>query len=119
MNETAQKQRWPRSQRFQLSPLGREAGHAFKEVLEASRSESGRASFDAARDAWAAKLTLQPTDALYFAELEGKTCTLDDMTKSLDGCGPRKQDVKDAITRLVEAKMIELVQAPAAPPVRW
>jgi hypothetical protein len=124
MNEdTPQKQRWPRSQRFQLSATGREASHAFKEVLEASRTEGGRASFDAAREAWAARLTLQPSDALYFAELEGKACTLDEMTKSLDGCGPRKQDVKDAIVRLVEVKLIELVQPPPppppAPPTRW
>lgn len=52
-------------------------------------------------------------DALYFAELEAKPRTLEEMTKSLDGCGPRKQDVRDAIERLVKQQLVEpLPEAP-------
>src|SRR5207249_8987695 len=51
--------RWPRSQRFVLSAKGADAGQKWRATIVASRSEGGRGSFDAARDAWAQPLRLQ------------------------------------------------------------
>ena len=61
--------KWNRSQRFQLSPAGREAGLNYRQVIVASRAEAGRKSFDVARTEWAARLELEPTDGLYLGEL--------------------------------------------------
>ena len=46
--------KWSRSQRFRLTPAGREAGRAYRQDIVASRVEAGRKSFDAARAEWAA-----------------------------------------------------------------
>jgi hypothetical protein len=51
-----------RSQRFRLSPAGREARLNYRQVIVASRAEAGRKSFDVARTEWAARLGLEPTD---------------------------------------------------------
>ena len=42
---SAPKTKWPRSQRFQLSPIGREAGANYRDVIVAARAEAGRPSF--------------------------------------------------------------------------
>src|SRR5467141_135709 len=44
--------KWIRSQRFRLTPAGREAGRAYRQDIVASRVEAGRKSFDAARAEW-------------------------------------------------------------------
>ena len=114
--------KWSRSQRFQLSTAGRQAGHTYREVIVASRAESGRKPFDAARAEWAAKLLLEPGDGLYLGELLAAPRTIPELTEALDGCGPQRADVKLAVERLVKARIIELVAPPpppAPPPRRW
>jgi len=114
--------KWSRSQRFRLTPAGREAGRAYREDIVASRVEAGRKSFDAARAEWAARLALEPTDGLYLGELLEAPRTIPEIAASLDGCGPQRSDVRAAIERLVRVRMMELVApppAPPAPPRRW
>ena len=113
--------KWGRSQRFRLTPAGREAGRAYREDIVASRVEAGRKSFDVARAEWAARLALEPADGLYLGELlESPPRTIPEIAASLDGCGPQRSDVRTAIERLVQVRMLELV---APPPVsqqrRW
>ena len=107
--------KWNRSQRFQLSPAGREAGLNYRQVIVASRAEAGRRSFDVARAEWAARLGLEPTDGLYFGELLEAPRTIPEIAVSLDGCGPQRSDVRAAVERLVQVRMIELVVPPPAP----
>jgi hypothetical protein len=115
--------KWSRSQRFQLSAAGREAGHTYKEVIVAARAEAGRKSFDAARAEWAAKLLLEPGDGLYLGELLAAPRSIPELAEALDGCGPQRADVKAAVERLVKARILELVPPPppppAPPPRRW
>jgi hypothetical protein len=114
--------KWSRSQRFRLTPAGREAGHAYRQDIVASRVEAGRKSFDAARAEWAARLALEPADGLYLGELLEAPRTIPEIAAALDGCGPQRGDVRAAIERLVQVRMVELVPpppAPAAPPRRW
>lgn len=113
---------WSRSQRFRLSPAGREAGENYREVIVAARSEAGRKSFDAARAEWAARLGLELADGLYLGELLEAPKTIAEMAASLDGCGPTPGDVRKAVERLVRLRMIELVALPpppSPPPRRW
>jgi len=114
--------KWSRSQRFRLTAAGREAGRAYRQDIVASRVEAGRKSFDAARSEWAARLSLEPTDGLYLAELIEAPRTIPEIAASLDGCGPQPSEVRAAIERLVQLRMMELVApppAPPAPPRRW
>ena len=114
--------KWSRSQRFRLTPAGREAGRAYRQDIVASRAEAGRKSFDAARAEWAARLALEPTDGLYLGELLEAPRTIPEIAASLDGCGPQRGDVRAAIERLVDVRMMELVAPPPpppAPPRRW
>ena len=114
--------KWSRSQRFRLTPAGRDAGHSYRQDIVASRVEGGRASFDAARAEWAARLALEPTDGLYLGELLEAPRTITEIAAALDGCGPHRSDVRPAIERLVHVRMMELVAAPPpppAPPRRW
>jgi len=114
--------KWSRSQRFRLTAAGREAERAYRQDIVASRAEAGRKSFDAARDEWAARLALEPTDALYLGELVEAPRTIPEIAASTDGYGPQRGDVRAAIERLVRLRMMELVApppAPPAPPRRW
>jgi len=93
-----------------------------REVIVASRAEAGRKSFDLARTEWAARLKLEPTDGLYLGELLEAPRTIPEIAASLDGCGPQRSEVRPAVKRLVQVRMIELVvppPAPPAPPWRW
>ena len=107
--------KWNRSQRFQLSPAGREAGLNYRQVIVASRAEGGRKSFDVARTEWAARLELEPTDGLYLGELLDAPRTIPEIAISLDGCGPQRGDVRAAVDRLVQARMMEPVVPPPTP----
>ena len=114
--------KWSRSQRFRLTPAGRDAGQSYRQDIVASRVEADRKSFDAARAEWAARLALEPTDALYLVELLEAPRTIPEIAASLDGCGPQRSDVPAAIERLVQLRMMDLVPpppAPPAPPRRW
>jgi len=114
--------KWSRSQRFRLTPAGRQAGDAYRRDIVASRVEAGRNSFDAARSEWAARLSLEPTDGLYLGELLEAPRTIPEIVASLDGCGPQRAEVRAAIERLVQLRMMELVAPPPAPPPplrRW
>jgi hypothetical protein len=121
-DSAAPRTKWNRSQRFRLSPAGRKAGLNYREVIVASRAEAGRKSFDGARTEWAAQLGLEPTDGLYLGELLDAPRTIPEIAESLEGCGPQRSEVRAAVERLVQARMIELVAPPPAPPPpprRW
>ena len=105
MNEDhggTQRPRWPRSQRFQLSPAGREAGADYRAAIVASRAESGRRSFETAGTDWAARLSLVPADALYLGELQDGPRTVEQIALALDGCGPQRSEVRATVERLVQ-----------------
>jgi hypothetical protein len=104
--------RWPRSQKFRLSAMGVVAGAAYLEQVAAARADSGRASFDKARNAWASPLRLKPEDGACLIELESGPRTIADMAEALDACGTSAGEVKAAMKRLLAALMIEPVPRP-------
>jgi len=118
----AQRPRWPKGQRFQLSAAGREAGVTYRAAITASRAEAGRASFDAANSDWAKRLNIESADGLYFGEMQKGPRTIDEMVASLEGCGPARSDIRTAVDRLVKLQLLEPVIPPPAPPPaprRW
>jgi len=107
-----ERRRWPRGQRFALSPKGVDAEQSYQHMVvasrsEASRSDTGRASFDGERAAWALPLGLLPEDGLYLSELQSGPRTQEELTRSLEACGSLPREVKAAIARLVDSGMVE------------
>ncbi len=110
------KARWSRSQKFQLSETGRTADAALQDVIVASRAEPGRQAFEAACRAWAQPLALEQNDGMYLSELKAGPRTLREIVSSFDGCGPTQDDVRAALERLINARLLEMVPPPAPPP---
>jgi len=114
--------RWSRSQRFQLSATGTEAGASYRNAIVAARAEGGRRSFDDARSAWAQRLALEPSDGLYLGELRDGPRTIAELATGLEGCGPQRSEVRAVVERLIRLTMLELVIPPPPalpPPRRW
>jgi hypothetical protein len=106
LDERPPKMRWPRAQRFALSDRGIEAEAAYRQQIVASRTESGRASFDTARAAWAQTHALQVDDGLYLAEVAAGPVNLSQIVVSLESCGKTRLDALAALERLADAGMI-------------
>lgn len=98
--------RWPRSQKFMLSPRGDEVELAYRATIVASREQAGRGSFDSARALWAKSNNLQPDDGLYLAEVRSGPVTLQQIIEALETCGKTRRDAIAAMERLVDAGMI-------------
>jgi hypothetical protein len=98
--------RWPRSQRFGLSATGAEAEASYRSLIVASRAQSGRASFDAARAAWAGTYRLQADDGLYLAEVAPGGVNLTQIIAALETCGKTRPDAIAAMERLLDAGLI-------------
>lgn len=99
--------RWPRTHKFNLSTKGREAETEYRERIAASRDHSGRASFDAARTAWATAWKLQSEDGLYLSEMVSGSATLPQLLTAMLDSGQTRKDVLDALARLDDAGMFE------------
>jgi hypothetical protein len=107
--------RWPRSQRFRLSEAGDAAEAAYRQTIIASRAQEGRASFDAARTAWAEAFRIQPDDGLYLAEVGRTGMTLADLVSALETCGKSRKDAMEALERLMEVGLISTGPVHAQP----
>jgi hypothetical protein len=101
--------RWPRAQRFTLSAEGSEAEEKYRSIIVASRQDEGRASYDAARMAWASEYRLQPDDALYLGEARSGPVTLAGMVESLDTCGKTHRDALAAVGRLLDCGFVTAI----------
>lgn len=104
--ERPTKRRWPRSQRFSLSEKGTEAAAAYMATIVASRSESGRASYDAARTQWAQAYGIQPDDGLYLAEVRSGPIRLEHILAALESTGETRKDALAALERLLDAGLL-------------
>lgn len=100
--------RWPRGQKFTLSPAGEAAELAHRDAVNAARS-SGRAALQAALDAWASPLTVLAGDGVLLAELRGQKKGLNDLSRALEGTGIEAGEVKAAVDRLVLAGLAQPV----------
>ena len=101
--------RWHPTQRFALSATGAECEAEYRSRIVASRDEVGRASYDAARTAWATAYSLQPDDGLYLGEVKSGPISLGEMVESLDSCGKTHRDALVALERLLDRGLITAV----------
>jgi hypothetical protein len=98
--------RWPRGQKFSLSPAGVSAEAAYREVVVTARAQ-GRGTLEAAERAWAEPLHLQPGDGVVLGELRGGKKSIADIARGLEDCGTTPTEVKSAIDRLSEGALVE------------
>ena len=103
--------RWPRGQKFRLTPLGQDVEARYQAVLAEARQAGGRAAFDEATKAFAAPLGLQAGDGTYLGELKAGPRTIIDLMEQLEDGGATKAEVKAALDRLIAAKLAEPVAA--------
>ncbi|HEX5745494.1 MAG TPA: hypothetical protein VFZ09_04565 [Archangium sp.] len=114
-DETGEKVRFGRGQKFRLSSRGNEAVSAYTLMVEKARAGSGRAQFDAARGDWSGPRGLSSEDGLYLVEFGVGERTISEVTRNLEDCASPKE-VKAAIDRLLECGMLEPVAVPVPPP---
>ncbi len=104
--------RWGRAQKFRLTGKGTDAERSLREGLAASQQGNGRVAFDAAREGWAKTFGVQSDDGQVIAELSGPPLKLESIMTALEHTGASRDQVKDALERLFQAKLVEPVTAP-------
>lgn len=100
--------RWPRGQKFTISPAGAAAEDAYRAAVLGARA-SGRATLDAALAAWAEPRGVAPADGVLLAELAGKRLGVAELCAALEGADIAAEDVRAGIARLVAAGIVEAV----------
>ncbi len=106
LQDPSPRRRWPRSQRFTLTDKGRGAEESYRSTIVSSRTQEGRASFDAARSTWAEFFRIQPDDGLYLGEVGGGPIKLEQIVEALEACGKTRKDALTALERLFDAGFI-------------
>ena len=96
----------PAPRRFGLTDKGRDAEASYRSSIVSSRTQEGRASFDAARSTWAVSFRLLPDDGLYRGEVASGPINLEQIVKALEACGKTRQDALPALERLFDAGLI-------------
>jgi hypothetical protein len=109
------RRRWPRSQRFALTNTGRDAEASYRSSIVSSRTQEGRASFDAARSTWAESFRLLPDDGLYLGEVASGPTNLEQIVKALEACGKTRKDALTALERLFDAGLISTTSEGSRP----
>jgi hypothetical protein len=105
--------RWPRGQRFALSPSGTEAEAGYRTALQVVRA-LGREALESAERRWAEPLGLQPCDGVVLTELRLGELTLPQLRRSLECCGTSEAQTRDALDRLVRAGYVAASATPRA-----
>ena len=105
--------RWPRGQKFQLSPRGAEAEQSYRTAVAAARGMAGRAALEFQQRAWAEPLGIEPTDGLVLTELCQGHRSLSDLARNLETCGVGAAEVKASVDRLVVAGIAEPIPTAA------
>jgi hypothetical protein len=97
--------RWPRGQKFELSPPGVIAETAYRDAIQAARAQ-GRTALEIAQRGWAEPLGVQPGDGVLLGELRTGKKSIAELARALDDCGTTQLEVKGAIDRLSDALLI-------------
>jgi len=104
--------RWPRGQRFQLTPAGADAESAHGTAVREARAQ-GRAALEQAQRRWAEPLGVEPGDGVVLSQLRPGKRSLADLAEALADCGATKADVKASVDRLVDRALVEPTPVPA------
>ena len=95
-----------RGERFTLTELGVACVRDYLEAVVASRATAGRASFEEACAAWAARHLLRPIHGQLLSELWGEPMTARILSQKVDGYGATMAEARTALDELVHAKLV-------------
>ncbi|MDX2014209.1 MAG: hypothetical protein SFW67_28680 [Myxococcaceae bacterium] len=98
--------KWARSQRFRLTVKGEEGLRAWKSRLAEVQGQ-GKGAFDTAQAEWAKGLGITPDDTPTITELAATPLRVEDVEKSFADLGLSRQAVKDSLSRLYDAGLVE------------
>ena len=101
---------WTRSDELRLTAAGVDAEAAYRSTIVAARESAGRASFDAAREQWAAERSLEPEDGVYLGELSAGPLGFSAVVAALETSGKTRADAKSALARLIRDGYVEIVR---------
>src|SRR5512133_2795804 len=91
--------RWPRGQKFLISPTGAVAETEYRDAVQHARAQ-GRGALEAAQQGWSAPRGLDPIDGVILGELRTGRKSIADVARALEDCGTTQVEVKAAIDRL-------------------
>ena len=111
--QPAQGRRWPRGQRFTLSPSGVDAEAAYRDAVMGVRS-MGREALAQAERRWAEPLGLSSTDGIVMAEIRPGRRSLADLARAREACGTPAAQIRESVDRLVEKGLVEALPLPGA-----
>jgi len=97
--------RWPRGQKFALSPAGEAAESGYREAVASARA-AGRTALESTLAAWAAPLGVRAGDGVVLSELRAGRLGVPDLVNRLDTAGIAPDEVRAALQRLVEAGVV-------------
>ncbi len=102
--------RWPRGQRFSLTPEGQGARSALADAIASARSATGgRDAQEAVVTAWASRYGVQAGDGNCLDELVNGHRNVAELAEALLPCGLSRSDVQGAIDRLVTAGLVSAI----------
>jgi hypothetical protein len=99
------RKRWPRGQKFALTPAGEDAAAGYRQAVSLSRT-SGRSALETALSAWASPLGLKGGDGVVLSELRAGKLGLSDLCDRLESADITPDEVRAALQRLVEAGVV-------------
>lgn len=105
--------RWPRGQKFLISPTGVVAETEYRDAVQRARAQ-GRSALESAQQGWSVPRGLDPVDGVVLGELRTGGKSIADVARALDDCGTTPAEVKAAIDRLAASGLIEPVFTIAA-----
>ena len=105
--------RWPRGQKFLISPTGVVAETEYRDAVQHARAQ-GRGALESAQLGWSGPRGLDPIDGVVLGELRSGRKSIADVAHSLEDCGTTPLEVKAAIDRLAASGLIEPVFTVAA-----
>jgi hypothetical protein len=100
--------RWPRGQKFALTPAGETADAGYRDAVALARA-SGRSALESALTAWATPLGLRPGDGVVLAELRNGRLGVPDLCSRLEPADIAPDEVRAALHRLVDAGLVEAI----------
>jgi hypothetical protein len=105
--------RWPRGQKFSISPTGVLAETEYRDAVQHARAQ-GRGALESAQQGWSAPRGLDVIDGVVLGELRSGRKSIADVARALEDCGTTPAEVKASIDRLATSGLIEPIVHVAA-----
>jgi hypothetical protein len=106
--ESRPRLKWARSQRFRLTIKGEEAHGEWKNRVGSVQGQ-GKSVFETALGEWSKHFGIAPDDAPYVSELAQTSLRVEDIEKAFADMGTSRQGIKDSLSRLYDAGLVEPV----------